>query len=139
MKPMRASRFALALVMEVSATCSTGQPMPPQKPSPKVVGGISGVVTEHGSGKPIIRAMVLVLDVQQLVTSPGIPQPAQELPLPLYTDSTGHYATGPLLPGTYTVRILMIGYTAVTSQVVVRDSTGASLDAELRLDKIKIE
>ena len=84
---------------------------------------IEGRITDKGSSAPLAGATVLIDETRQGAT----------------TNSEGRYRIVGVAPGTYTLRVRWIGYTAATTQVTVEEGQDATADFALERSPLKLD
>jgi outer membrane receptor for ferrienterochelin and colicins len=85
-------------------------------------GGISGTVTDKDTGRPLSLVNIIVKKTQ----------------LGSASDEMGRYQISHISPGKYSIVATMIGYSAVTKDVVVTEGEIANLDFELEENPIEV-
>src|SRR5205085_11715350 len=84
---------------------------------------IAGRVTERGSNTPIADASVTIVGTQRGTR----------------TDENGSYRISDVSPGTYTVRVARLGYSAASRVITVAESGNSSADFLLQTSAVQID
>ncbi|MGH7719262.1 MAG: carboxypeptidase-like regulatory domain-containing protein, partial [Gemmatimonadaceae bacterium] len=88
---------------------------PPRRASRRQVGTITGLVTDAETSQPVYNAQVVVVGTQQGA----------------FTGDDGRYTVANVTAGARQVRVLRLGYNAVTQPVTVTDGQAVTLDFRL--------
>ena len=84
---------------------------------------ITGRITERGTSAPIADASIVIVGTQRGAR----------------TDDNGSYRITDVAPGTYTLRVTRIGYSASSRQLTVTDAGNATADFVLQASAVQID